>query len=172
MKLLAPLLAMLAAGRGTARRHAMARLLVTFAGTVAVFAVGFHAIMAMEGRDFAWGDSIYWTLVTMSTLGYGDIVFESQLGRMYSLLVLLTGAVLVLILLPYTFIQHVYTPWREAQRRARAPRNLDEDVTGHLVVTGLGPVEEALLERAKVHGVPSVVQPSMARSIRSRAAGS
>ena len=34
----------------------------------------------MEGREFSWWTSVYWTLVTMSTLGFGDIVFTSDLG--------------------------------------------------------------------------------------------
>ncbi len=157
MKLLAPLLAMLAAASGSSRSPAVLRLLVSFTVAVVVFSVGFHAIMAMEGREFSWWDSVYWTLVTMSTLGYGDIVFESQVGRMYSLVVLLAGAVLILILLPYTFIQYVYFPWREAQRRARAPRELDGDTSGHLVVTGLEPMEVALLERAAMADIPYVL---------------
>ena len=157
MKLLAPLIAMLTAtGRGN-RTRAMVRLLGTFLVAVVVFSVGFHAIMAMEGREFSWWSSVYWTVVTMSTLGFGDIVFESDLGRMYSVVVLLTGSVLILILLPYTFIQFVYMPWREAQRRSRAPRRLPSDVSGHLVVTGLEPMEEALLQRAAMADIPRVL---------------
>jgi voltage-gated potassium channel len=139
------------------RARAMAGLVGAFLLAVLVFAVGFHAIMAYEGRDFSWPTSVYWTIVTMSTLGFGDIVFESDLGRMYSVVVLLTGSILILILLPFTFIQFVYVPWREAQRRARAPRELPADTTGHLVVTGLEPMEEALLHRAEMAGIPRVL---------------
>lgn len=157
MKLLAPVISMLTWLGGNRRTRAMLRLIVTFLVAVAVFAVGFHALMALEGREYSWWTSIYWTVVTMSTLGFGDIVFESDLGRMYSLVVLLTGSLLILILLPFTFIQYIYVPWREAQRRARAPRRLADDVHGHLVVTGLEPMEEALLERAEMAGVPRVL---------------
>jgi len=142
--------------RGRSLR-AVLGLTVAIVGSVLVFSVGFHAIMEMEGRDYSWPTSIYWTVVTMSTLGFGDIVFESDLGRIFSVVVLLTGAVLILVLLPFTFIQLVYLPWREAMREARAPRQLPGSVTGHLLVTGRDPVEEALAHRARASGLRCVL---------------
>ncbi|MFW5961244.1 MAG: ion channel, partial [Desulfohalobiaceae bacterium] len=32
----------------------------------------FHHLMALEGKEYSWPTSIYWTLVTMTTLGFGD----------------------------------------------------------------------------------------------------
>src|SRR5690606_29235424 len=90
--------------------RAVVGLLLVFGLAVAVFSIGFHAIMAMEGREFSWPTSVYWTIVTMSTLGFGDIVFESDVGRLFSVVVLLTGSLLILIILPFTFIQLVYVP--------------------------------------------------------------
>lgn len=65
----------------------------------------------------------YWTLVVMSTLGFGDITFTSDIGRAFSVLVLLSGVILLLILLPFVFIKF-FAPWMEAQARSRAPREL------------------------------------------------
>jgi voltage-gated potassium channel len=112
--------------------------------------------MALEGQDHSWLASFYWTMVTMSTLGYGDIVFTSDLGRMYSLVVLLAGAILILVMLPFTFIQLVYLPWQAASRRARAPRELP-DTRGHVILTALDPMNELLIERLKAANVPYVL---------------
>ena len=133
--------------RGSLR--ALLRLLVVFVAAVVVFSVGFNALMALEGQQHSWWSSVYWTVVTMTTLGLGDITFASDLGRMYSVLVLLAGALLIVVLLPFTFIQYVYVPWRDALRRHSAPRSLSGDTVGHLVVTGLEPIEQALIERAR-----------------------
>ena len=46
----------------------------------------------------------------MSTLGFGDITFHSDLGRLFSLIVLLSGVVLLLIMLPFAFIRYFYAP--------------------------------------------------------------
>ena len=124
---------------------------------IAVFSVGFQVMMAIEGREFSWPTAVYWTVVTMTTLGFGDIVFNSDLGRMYSILVLLVGAVLILVLLPFTFIQLIYIPWRNALREAQTPRKLPLDTTGHLILTGLGAVGEALIQRADRSGMPYVL---------------
>ena len=157
MKFATSMLSMLSAPLAGGGARAMVRLVLIFAASVLVFSAGFHEIMAFEGRDFSWWTSIYWTLVTMSTLGFGDIVFESDLGRMYSVVVLLTGALLILILLPFTFIQLIYVPWSEAMREARAPRSLPDDTHGHIIFTGRGAMELVLMRRAALSGVPYVL---------------
>ncbi len=157
MKFATSMLSMLSAPLAGGGPRAMIRLVLIFAASVLVFSAGFHEIMAFEGRDFTWWTSIYWTLVTMSTLGFGDIVFESDLGRMYSVVVLLTGALLILILLPFTFIQLIYVPWSEAMRDARSPRSLPDDTHGHIMFTGRGAMELVLMRRAALSGVPYVL---------------
>jgi voltage-gated potassium channel len=158
VKLAASMIAMLAAPLSGGKARAIFRLGVVFVLAVALFAAGFQLIMtAVEGREYSWVSAIYWTLVTMTTLGFGDIVFETDLGRIYSVVVLLTGALLILILLPFTFIQLVYLPWRAAVREARTPRSLAADTRGHVVLTGRGPMEEALMRRASNAGVPYVL---------------
>ncbi|MEX0659749.1 MAG: NAD-binding protein [Egibacteraceae bacterium] len=157
MKFVAAMLSMLAAPLTGGSGRAMLRLGGIFAGAVVLFSAGFHVLMALEGREFTWVASVYWTLVTMTTLGFGDIVFASDLGRMYSVVVLLTGALLLLVLLPFTFVQLVYLPWRAAVRAARTPRALPEDTAGHILLTGRGPMEEALIHRATVARVPYFV---------------
>ncbi len=123
----------------------LARLVGMFALLVFVFAVAFHYIMAWEGRQYSWTTAVYWVLVVMSTLGFGDITFESDLGRFFSVVVLLSGTVFMLVLLPFMFIQFFYVPWMEAQAAARAPRSLSPKTRGHVILTGLGAVEAALI---------------------------
>lgn len=133
------------------------RLLGLLVVMVAVFSTGFHWVMAHEGQSYSWPSSVYWTLVTMSTVGFGDITFQSDLGRMYSIVVLLSGSMFILVLLPFTFIQFVFLPWMESRRNARAPRQVAADVSGHVVLTQIGPIEEALIERLDRAKVPYVV---------------
>jgi voltage-gated potassium channel len=137
--------------------RALVRLVVLLTVSVGLAAAGFLAIMAREGQEHSIAAAIYWTVVTMSTLGYGDVVFTSDLGRLYAVLVLVVGAVLILVLLPFTFIQLVYLPWRAAAREAQAPRQLPASVRDHLLVTGIEPVAEALIRRARAIGMSYAV---------------
>lgn len=154
MKFLTTLISAMSAPAAEGSMRALLRLLGVLIVSVALFSVGFHEIMELEGRRFSWPTSVYWTVVTMSTLGYGDITFESDLGRMYSLVVLFAGSILILVLLPFTFIQVVYLPWRTATRQVSAPRSLPRATRGHVVLTALEPVAEALITRLTAAGIP------------------
>jgi len=105
LKGLAPQLAFLL-GKRTARRNlgVLFKLLLAFSVIVTIFSVLFHLIMLREGQEFSWFTGFYWTLTVMSTLGFGDITFQGDLGRLFSMLVLLTGMIFLLIVLPFTFI--------------------------------------------------------------------
>lgn len=157
MKSLAVILAYLRGAGAKRNLRVLLRLLAVLVLMITVFSVLFHVIMAREGREFSWPSSVYWTIVTMSTLGFGDITFESDLGRVFSIFVLATGSVFILILFPFTFIQFVWVPWMEARRTARAPISLPDDTRQHLILTGLGPIEDALVRRARQAGVEYVL---------------
>lgn len=136
---------------------AVVRIVLVILSTVALFSVGFQVVMGTEGREFSWATAVYWTTVTMTTLGFGDIVFTSDLGRLYSIVVLLVGALLILVMLPFTFIQLVYLPWRNSVREAQTPRSLPLETKGHLILTSSGSVEDALIQRADQSGMPYVL---------------
>lgn len=157
MKTLGVMLSTLAAPLRRWNVKVAAYLLVAFIVLVGVYSALFHELMALEGRSFSWTTSIYWTLTVMSTLGFGDITFETDLGRAFSMVVLLSGASFILVLLPFVFIQFVFTPWMQKREAARAPRELPEDTRGHVVITAHDPVTDALIERCRQAGVPYVL---------------
>ncbi len=108
-------------------------------------------------HQYGWLTGFYWVLVTMSTLGYGDITFSTDVGRFFSLLVLLTGTTFMLVLLPFMFIQFFYVPWMSAHSASRAPRELPDEMRGHVILTGLGAVETFLIRMLKRSRIPYVV---------------
>jgi Trk K+ transport system NAD-binding subunit len=83
----------------------------------------------------------------MSTLGFGDITFHTDVGRLFSIIVLLSGTLFMLVLLPFTFIEFFYMPWIQAQAAARAPRQLPAHTRGHVLLTNHDPVTAALIRR-------------------------
>jgi voltage-gated potassium channel len=172
VKFLTTLISAMSAPSTEGSVRAMVRLSAIVVVTVIAFSAGFHWLMELEGREFTWLTSFYWTMVTMTTLGYGDIVFESDLGRMYSLVVLLVGAILILVMLPFVFIQLVYLPWQQATRLARAPRVLPDDLAGHVILTRLDPMNEALIARLRAADKPYVLlEPDADEAVRLHDAG-
>jgi len=125
--------------------------------TVGVFSLGFQAIMLYEGSQHSWLTGVYWTLTVMSTLGFGDITFQSDLGRLFSIVVLLSGIVMLLIVLPFVFIRFLYAPWIEAQVRLRAPRTLAEDTEGHVIICHYDEIARGLIASLDDRDIPYVV---------------
>jgi voltage-gated potassium channel len=116
------------------------RFLLLLVALITTYSLAFHYIMDYEGQSHSWVTGFYWTLTVMSTLGFGDITFQSDLGRVFSSLVLVSGVVFLLILLPFTFIEFFYAPWMRLQAEKRAPTSLPSKTKGHVILTSLDSV--------------------------------
>lgn len=124
---------------------------------VVVHSVCFMALTQLEPGERSWIGAVYWTITTMSTLGYGDITFTSDAGRLFSLWVLLSGVVYMLVLLPFFVIQYVVTPWLDRRRAARTPRRVPPALRDHVLLVGSDAVTQTFAARAERSRVPAVV---------------
>jgi voltage-gated potassium channel len=77
-----------------------ARQLFARLGRVAVVAssvmvvgavVAYYAEHAVNPEFATFGDSLWWAIVTLTTVGYGDIVPETTTGRIAAVMIMLTG---------------------------------------------------------------------------------
>ena len=128
-------------------------LIVVFA-----FAEVFHLIMThVEKQEHSWITGLYWTLTVMSTLGFGDITFQTDIGRIFSMVVLLSGIVLLLIVLPFAFIRFFYAPWLETQMRMRAPRKVPSATEGHVIICAYDTIAPDLIARLNQDEIPYFV---------------
>lgn len=144
--------------RGVRRNiHYLKRFLGMLVLMIIGYSVLFHYIMAYEGRSFSWTTGIYWTLTVMSTLGFGDITFTSDLGRCFSIFVLLSGVIFFLVMLPFAFIQYFYAPWLEAQKKGQIPRAVPPGTKGHVILVGMSPITLNLAEDLMHYGTHCVL---------------
>src|SRR5690606_4503580 len=151
--LTAQLASVTGAGAHTRNLRLLSRFLLFLAAMVVTYSVLFHVLMVAEGqRQHSWLTGFYWTLTVMSTLGFGDITFNSDIGRLFSIVVMISGVMFLLVVLPFTFIEFFYAPWLEAQRQRRAPRQVPEGTHDHVILTNFDPVVLALIERLKSYG--------------------
>ncbi len=137
------------------------RFLVVFSSflvaLIVIFTVLFHVIMQYEGQSHSWLSGLYWVMVTMSTLGFGDITFHSDMGRLFSVVVLFSGVIFLLVLLPFTFIEFFYSPFVKAQQEARAPKQVPPSLRNHVILTNYDPVSIAFIRQIDKHGRPYVL---------------
>ena len=150
------------------------KYVVLLVAVVLLYGWLFQVIMAGEGQDHSWFTGVYWALTVMSTLGFGDITFESDLGRAFSTLVLMTGMVLLLIILPFLFIRVVYAPWLEQRSRGRirSLQSVPEGLTGHVLICANDPIAPGLIRRLQLADVPVyVIEPDADLAMRMQDVG-
>ncbi|MBW2467115.1 MAG: NAD-binding protein, partial [Deltaproteobacteria bacterium] len=123
------------------------KFFLILASIVTAYSILFHVLMLIEGKEYSWVTGFYWTLTVMSTLGFGDITFTTDIGLIFSVIVLLTGIFYLLVMLPFTFIKFFYAPWLEAQSKSRTPKELPEETKKHIILTTLDPITRNLIKK-------------------------
>ena len=135
----------------------LSKYIIFLVGIVCLYSILFHVLMQHEGREYTWLTGFYWSLTVMSTLGFGDITFHSDLGRFFTLIVLISGVVFLLVILPFTFVNFFYLPWLDAQQKAKTPLELPEKTKDHIIITNLDPVTANLIPKLKKYDYPYVL---------------
>ena len=158
MKLLASQIALFMQQKSMRRNIGfLLRFILMLLALIVIYTILFHYIMAYEQRTYSLITGVYWTLTVMSTLGFGDITFTSDIGRLFSIIVLLSGVLLLLIMLPFTFIQFFYAPWLEIQKKGHTPRSLPPEVKGHIIIVSPDPLALNLVDDLRNYGVHCVI---------------
>ncbi|RKX30612.1 MAG: potassium transporter TrkA [Verrucomicrobia bacterium] len=143
-----------------ARRNlsALRTYLYFILGVIILHSAIFHFIMTFaEGQEHSWLTGFYWTLTVMSTTGFGDITFHTDIGRLFSIVVLMSGIILLLIMLPFAFIRHFYAPWLEARLRNQAPRACEDHHSGHVIICRNDSITPGLIRRLSFNHIPYVI---------------
>ena len=141
------------------------RLLFSLLVVFILYSLVFMALMSLEGQsqNVNITTAIYWVVVTMTTLGFGDIVFKTAIGYFFTIIVALTGiAILWAVIMPL-----VITPRLEHLVRA-APSSAPEKMTDHIIISGFNPIVETLAERFTLEKIPFLIierSEEVARSI-------
>ena len=124
---------------------------------IVIYSVLFHFIMASEDQNHSWITGFYWTLTVMSTLGFGDITFASDLGRFFSIIVLLSGIFMLMIVLPFAFIRHFYIPLLESKKKNKVLRQVPAGTKNHILICSYDVIARDLTERFKQENTPYYV---------------
>ncbi|WP_026452191.1 potassium channel family protein [Aequorivita capsosiphonis] len=132
----------------------LVKYLVLLGIVIIIYSILFHIIMGHEGQEHSWITGFYWTLTVMSTLGFGDITFHSDLGRLFSIVVLLSGIFMLLIVLPFAFIRHFYVPLLESKKKNKVPRQIPAKTKDHILICSYDVIARDLTERLKQENTP------------------
>ncbi len=125
---------------------------------IVTYAVLFRYLMLhLEGREYSFIAGLYWAITVMTTLGFGDITFHTDLGYAFAALVTVSGVVFLLIILPFGLISLFLAPWIEQRLRYRPSFSLPPETRGHVLVFGINPTARVLLSKLQSRKIPFVV---------------
>jgi hypothetical protein len=58
---------------------------------VVVAVIGFGTVVYRYLEDWSWVDSLYFSVITLTTVGYGDLVPSSSGSRLFTVFYIVTG---------------------------------------------------------------------------------
>ncbi|MGA7470847.1 MAG: NAD-binding protein [Halobacteriota archaeon] len=145
-------------------------LLIYVAATallVVVYSFVFLFLMASaEGRSYTAVDAVYWVITTMTTQGAGDIVFVSSIGKIFSMVVELTGIVLFFaILIPIVVAPVLQSVRASVPTKSKAQEHVLIVGYSSMVDTIIGELNERDLPYLVIDGDRDVVQALVERKI-------
>ena len=134
-------------------RSVIAYVLI-FSFLVFVYSIVFIDMMRKyENKDYGLITAIYWVIVSMTTVGYGDIYFNSSAGHLFSIIVSLSGVFMIFALL----FPLVITPQLEQIIRKELPKKVPLDLKGHIIICGYNQLVETLIVELDEYTIPFVV---------------
>lgn len=106
-----------------------------------------------ENKDFGIITAFYWVIASMTSVGYGDIVFSSPQGHLFSILVDVSGVIMIFALL----FPLVITPQLEEMIKKELPRKVPIDLANHIIICGYNQLVETLIVELDENMIPFVV---------------
>ncbi len=125
-----------------------------FTFLVLIYSLVFQYLMlAYENKEWDFITAVYWVIVTMTTTGYGEIYFTSSIGRLFNIIVILSGVIMIFALL----FPLVVTPWLEKTFRKELPLKAPIDLKNHIIICGYNQLVETLIAELEEYKIPFVV---------------
>ncbi|WP_243366550.1 potassium channel family protein [Fundidesulfovibrio soli] len=129
-------------------------VLAGLASVVSIFTCGTLAFMHVEGWDLF--DSVYMMIITLSTVGYGEVHPLSKAGRVIASLVILTG-VGTFFYLAGAIVQLVIEGHLQNIFGRRWMRRAIDKMQGHTIVCGYGRIGSIVAQEILAEGQDVVV---------------
>jgi voltage-gated potassium channel len=132
-------------------RKKLQTLISLLVGVTSLGIIGFHYI-----NGWRWFDAVYATVVTLSTVGYGDFVPKSDSGKVFTEFLIVVG----LGIMGYALVEltaFVMEGHLNKLLRLRKVDNMVKRVQGHYIVCGAGRTGRHIINELIKNKAPFVV---------------
>lgn len=121
-------------------RNRLLRLILLFIIIIAVGTVGYMMI-----ERWSWGDALYMTTITLSTVGFGEVYSLSPAGRTFTILLIFAGVGMIIYFLS-SMAEYLVSFNMEHEWRKRRSSNMVKKMSNHTIVCGYGQVGSSAAE--------------------------
>jgi voltage-gated potassium channel len=130
------------------------RLILAFFSFLVLIVVGTLGYQWLEGMSLI--NSFYMTVITISTVGFGEVRELSLIGRMFTIGLILGGGGIAAYSLSVTAEFFMSGEWNKILVNRRHSRMLSK-LSDHVIVCGFGRVGKRVSDELTQEGVPFVV---------------
>jgi voltage-gated potassium channel len=136
------------------------------AGTAAlggIFIIGTLWYSLVE--KWSWEDAAYMTVITLATVGYGEIHPLGSQGRLFTIALILMGVVTIGYIVN-RFTEALIQGYFQEGIRLRQQRRLMESLSEHYILCGFSRTGRQIAKEFRAEGVPFVIIDSDIESVR------
>lgn len=119
------------------------QLRIALIGIIFILLVGVVGFMLFEGLSLL--DSLWLTIITLATVGYGDIFAQSEAGRIFTIFLVLTGLSLFAFGLQASATFFLSPGIRELRQKRRIQRMID-GMSNHYILCGVGEMVDKTID--------------------------
>lgn len=116
-------------------------------------------------EGWTWIDAIYMSVITLTTVGFGEINPLTPRGRLFTMVFLLTGVGVIAYILN-NFTESIVQGYLQAGLRLHKRRRDMESLTGHYIICGFGRTGRQIAAEFAAEKVPFIVVDSDDASIQ------
>jgi voltage-gated potassium channel len=136
------------------RHNPLTYLLRTAFALSLLLLIGITGFRLLEG--FSLLDSLYMTVITLTTVGFGELHTLSPAGRIFTMLLILGGGGVAAYMITSSVEYLISGQWR-AHWDERRRRKMLDTLTKHVIVCGFGRVGRFVAQDLKAEGIPFVI---------------
>lgn len=131
------------------------RKILAWAGALgAILICGSLGYVVLEGWEFF--DALYMTVITLSTVGFGEVHPLTRVGRVYTIILLFTGMGVMLYVVSSLARVVVEGEIREVLGKRKLLKRI-ERLQDHYIICGFGRIGEIIARQLAQGGVPVVI---------------
>ena len=122
---------------------------------ILVLLIGVFGFYWIE-ENYSLFDSLYMTVITLSTVGYCEVGNLSEEGKVFTVLFILIGFITVAIALRF-IVEYLISDWSLQALKQKKNMNMIKELNQHTIVCGFGRTGRQAVARLKRHRQPYVV---------------